>query len=504
MLRKVIVLGGGSAGFMAAIALRTKIPALDVLVIRSKDIGIIGVGEGSTIALTRFLHDYLRIGPKRFHEVARPTWKAGLRFLWGPRPYFNYTFGPGMEAQYPDLPKAMGYYCDADVEYSDLYSALMTQDRIFERGPNGAPRFHDAFSYHFENERFVDFLEAHALAQGVRTLDDTVLEVRRDDRGVAALALKSGAVESADLYVDCSGFASLLLGKTLAEPFIPFKSSLFCDRAVVGGWDRATSSDPADQVIRPYTTCETMDAGWCWQIEHIARVNRGYVYSSDFISDDAARDEFTRKNPKVTNTRVVRFVSGRYARCWVDNVIAIGNASGFVEPLEATALGVIAMQSRLLADTLVDSALQPRPTQVREFNDFHTRNWDSIRGFIAVHYKFNTRLQTPFWQACRADVELGRAQPIVEYFHECGPTALWQPTMFDDFDQFKMGGYASMLVGMRVPYENRHQPTESERNLWETKRQRLKEAAQRAMTVRETLELISSPKWKWGEPPAKP
>src|SRR3954463_12059083 len=112
MVRKVIVLGGGSAGFMAAVALKAKgPPGLDVLVIRSKEIGIIGVGEGSTVALTRFLHEYLKVGLKRFHEVAQPTWKLGLDFIWGPRKSFHYPFGPGMEAKYEDLPKAKGFYC---------------------------------------------------------------------------------------------------------------------------------------------------------------------------------------------------------------------------------------------------------------------------------------------------------------------------------------------------------------------------------------------------------
>src|SRR3954454_12220251 len=181
-VRKVIVLGGGSAGFMAPIALRAKVRGLDVLVIRSKEIGIIGVGEGSTVALTLFLHDYLKVGPKRFHEVAQPTWKLGLNFLWGPRPSFHYTFGAGMEARYPELPRPKGFYCDDQVEYADLYSAMMTHDRVFERAGNG-PRFHDAFSYHFENEKFVSFLEGYATAQGVRTLDDTVVEVRQDENG---------------------------------------------------------------------------------------------------------------------------------------------------------------------------------------------------------------------------------------------------------------------------------------------------------------------------------
>ena len=100
VVKKVIVLGGGSAGFMAAMAIKATLPVLDVLVIRSKELGIIGVGEGSTVALTKYLHEYLRVGMAQFHEVAQPTWKMGLKFVWGRRPYFNYSFGPGMSARY--------------------------------------------------------------------------------------------------------------------------------------------------------------------------------------------------------------------------------------------------------------------------------------------------------------------------------------------------------------------------------------------------------------------
>jgi tryptophan halogenase len=491
-VKKVIVLGGGSAGFMAAIALRAKVPALDVLVIRSKDIGIIGVGEGSTVGLTKFLHEYLKIGLKRFHETAQPTWKMGLHFIWGPRPCFQYPFGPGMDAKYDDLPKAKGFYCDESVEDVDLYAAMMARDRVFERAPGGGIKFHDAISYHFENEKFVQFLEGYATALGVRTLDDTVLEVRRDERGVAGLALKSGAVESADLYVDCSGFVSLLLGKALGEPFIGFKSSLFCDRAVVGGWGRT------DEPIKPYTTCETMESGWCWQIEHINRINRGYVYSSDFIGDDGAEREFRAKNAKVGPTRVVKFVSGRYERNWVDNVVAIGNASGFVEPLEATALGVIAMQSRMLADILVDGDRTPRPTHVRAYNDFHRRNWDAIRAFIAIHYKYNARVETAFWRECREKTELAGAERIVEHYRENGPTGLCQELLFDPFDQFKMAGYTALLVGMKVPYQRTHEPSKAEWRAWNARRGKFKDAAGKALTVREALEIIRSAKWRWG------
>jgi len=248
----VLVLGGGSAGFMAALALKSKLPALRVTVVRSKDIGIIGVGEGSTVPLTHFLHDYLGVGMKKFHETAQPTWKLGLKFLrWGSRPSFYYTFGGAQpDARLPGLRRTIGHYCndgsDDDGMVYDPHGALMASDRVFHRTPGGGPDLHASVAYHFENEKFVRFLEGYASSLGVAIVEDTVGEVKRDDRGVAGLVMQSGRVETADLYVDCSGFASVLLGKSLAEPFVDFRRSLFCDRAVVGGWERAP-----DEVIRP-------------------------------------------------------------------------------------------------------------------------------------------------------------------------------------------------------------------------------------------------------------
>ena len=495
MVQKVIVLGGGSAGFMAALALKVKLPALQVLVIRSKEIAIIGVGEGSTGTLTDFLHNYLSVGRKKFYEVASPTWKLGLKFLWGPRPYFNYTFGPGLETRSdPNQAKPNGFYCDDGIEYTDPFSAMMTHDRVFARA-NNLPVPHVHIAYHFENEKFVRFLEAAAQVRGVRILDDTVDHVPQNENGIAGLVLKSGVTETADLYVDCSGFSSVLLGKAFAEPFISYQSSLFCQRAVVGGWDR---HDPEDQVIKPYTTCETMEAGWAWQIEHENRINRGYVYSPDFITDEQAEQEFRRKNPKVGPTRIVRFISGRYERAWVKNVVAIGNASGFVEPLEATALGAIAKQSRTLAETLFASDRQPRPTQVALYNRFNGLFWDSIRGFLATHYKFNTRLDTPFWRHCREHTELANAEEIVHYYRENGPDGSWGPTLLNNpHDQFTISGYLTLLTGMKVAFRKSWEPTDRDRAAFDQRRQQFREFALKAMPVRDVLAAIRSPNWVW-------
>jgi tryptophan halogenase len=242
-----------------------------------------------------------------------------------------------------------------------------------------------------------------------------------------------------------------------------------------------------------------MDAGWAWQIEHETRINRGYVYSSGFISDEQAESELRRLNPNIGPARIVRFVSGRHERNWVKNVVAVGNASGFVEPLEATALGVVSMQSRLLAETLIACDRQPPQTSLREYNRHHARSWDCIRDFIAVHYKYNTRLDTDFWKHCRQETDIGAAQRIVEVYQEHGPTSHWQPTLFDPFDPFQQIGYVALLVGQKVPYHTNYRATERELRIWENQQQQYQQAAVRAMSVKEALAAIRSPKWKWVE-----
>lgn len=491
-ISKVIVLGGGSAGFLSAIALKSKLPHLDVTVIRSKDIGIIGVGEGSTVGLTDFLHRYLNIPARQFFQIAQPVWKLGLRFVWGPRPYFNYTFNPLQLDGIPSgLRRVKGFYCDDVMEYEDPVSAMMTHDRVFPPRAGGGPALHWNFAYHFENEKFVRFLEGYAQGLGVPVLDETVQGVEQSDAGVEALRLAGGRSETADLFVDASGFASVLLGKTLGLPFVTYQDSLFCDRAVVGGWNRT------DEPIHPYTTCETMDGGWCWQIEHETRINRGYVYCSAFVSDEQAEREFRSANPKLGPTRIVKFRSGRHEQCWVKNVVAIGNASGFVEPLEATALGAIAQQSRTLADLLIDSDRHVTDSARRHYNLYHARYWDSIRNFLAVHYRFNTRLQTPFWKECLEETKLAGAEEVVAIYRENGPTFLFGATLFTPADQFGPAGYVAMLLGQKVPHQAAYQPDASELQAWQSFRELQKQFALGAMTVPQTLAAIHAPNWSW-------
>jgi tryptophan halogenase len=490
MIQNIVVLGGGSAGFIAALTLKRKLPQLSVRVIRSPEIGVIGVGEGTTATFPRHFFEYLKLNPAEFYSQAEPTWKLGIKFIWGPRPAYYYTFTKEYEHRWPELKRNVGFYHDDSTHWVGPVSATMALDRAFPRKSDGAPLFHKNHAFHIENHKLVACLERLSRDAGVLVQDAKVTSVdtgpvrcaNHEENGVTALILEDGMRVTADLFVDASGFRSELLGRALGTSYISYDRTLFCDRAVIGGWPRT------DEPIKPYTVAETMDAGWCWQIEHETWINRGYVYSSAFISDEAALAELLAKNPKIANQpRVVRFRSGRCAQNWVGNVVGVGNSVGFVEPLEATALQVICVESSTLADSLVDAMQDPMPSMQRMYNKYNTDGWDDIRDFLAVHYAFNTRLNTEFWRACRSDTDLAGAAPVVEWYRENGPSALVKGILIPEQNSFGLEGYLAMFVGMKVPHAREYSPPAAEQKAWRDRRDAYGVAAEKAMTVSECL-----------------
>jgi len=489
-IQTVLVLGAGSAGLMAAVTLKRKLPQLDVRVVRSPDIGVIGVGEGTTLAFPRHFFEYLKLEQHGFYEQAEPTWKLGIRFLWGPRREFYYTFAYEFEKRFPELSRNNGFYFTDACLWAGLVSAFMAHDKAFPRRTDGTPQFHNNHAYHIENKKLVGWLENVGRANGVQVLDATITP-EPGAHGIAALITETGERLSADLFIDASGFRSELLGRALGEPLLSYTDALFCDRAVIGGWPRT------DEPIKPYTVAETMDAGWCWQIEHEHFINRGYVYASNFISDDAASEEFLRKNPKVaTELRLVKFRSGRYARNWIGNVVGIGNAVGFVEPLEATALQVICVEINTLADALIDSLCAPTPTLVELYNRYNSQAWDDIRDFLAIHYKFNTRLDTPFWRACRNDTKLHGAQFLVDFYRENGPSVVASAQLLHPSNSFGMDGYLALLIGQNVPHAKPYTPSGKEKEIWRNRCNTWALEASRGLDVKQCLSAIRKPRNK--------
>ena len=493
MIKHVLVLGSGSAGLLAGLAFKRKLPQAEVRIVRSPEIGTIGVGEGTTPLFPGFLFDYLGISRKRFYAHAQPTWKIGARFLWGPRRYFDYGFDHQVDLQWGDLPMPNGFYCEDDFTCADFPTSLMEFGKVFARQPNGGgPEIEDFFGFHIENAKLVDALESAAKARGVEFIDGKVSSAERGPEGVTAVHLEDGQRLEADFFIDASGFRSELLGKTLEEPFVSYADSLFCDRAIVGGWERT------DEPILPYTTAETMDGGWSWQIEHEHHVNRGYVFSSAFLSDDDARVEFLRRNPKApADARVVKFRSGRRQRMWVDNVAAVGNAAGFVEPLEASALMMACIQLRVLIDLLLGSNLEPTAGMHDLYNRYVETAWDEIRDFLAVHYKFNTRLATPFWRHCQEDTNVDNIAPLLDFYRENGPSGFARHLLRATSTNYGIEGFLVHLVGNQAPHRKTYTPTEVERRTWEKHRQVHAAKAKTGMTIKEALVYVRHPKWTW-------
>jgi tryptophan halogenase len=486
LINKVVVLAGGPAGFLCALGLRAKMPDLQVQVVRLKDAEPV-LNQASSPPLTRFLHGFLSLDLRRFVELVRPTWTLGQRMIWGPRGHFFSPYTSQLNNKMPYMSRNNAFYVGDDADGVGAISALMANDKAFFRAQNGQPAWQWDTGYQLDTETFYAALQKLSRAIGIEVLEDTLENVNQDDAGVTGLVLGSGATVAADLYVDASEARSLLLGKALNEPFVSYKSSLPCDRMVVGEWTRSY------EAIHPYVTCETMESGWCWQLELQHRIDRGYVYSSSFISDEQAEAEFRRKCPEVLKVRKVEFASGRYERGWVKNVVGVGAAEAFVEPLANTELGIVAARSQLLSEILIEANRQVPAAQVKLYNRHYARMWDSVRRYLALNYKFNTRLETPFWQAARKDVDITGAETIIEYYRQCGPSSLWAPLLIDAVDIFGAAGYLTLFVGMKVPTRAKYDVNPQEKSAWDSEVQKFKAAARAGVGIAEALAAAVAP-----------
>ncbi|MFT3769671.1 MAG: tryptophan 7-halogenase [Minicystis sp.] len=436
------VLGGGTAGYFTAIALKRRFPGLRVTVVESSAIPIIGVGEATTTLMPPFLHHQLGIDIVELYREVRPTWKLGIKFDWGLPGDYYFTYPFGLADSFD------AYRHDGDIRNQNLASLLMAADR--------SPILRDAagevqslllstkLAYHLHNAPFVAFLAKHAARSGVEHIDARVEVVAAPDQSrIEMLRADDGRELRFDLYVDASGFSAQILGKALASPFQSFASSLFCDRAVVADVPQRGG------IVEPYTTAETMDHGWCWKIPVEGVDHRGYVHASAFVSEADAIAEMRRKNPGMGDTWTVRFRSGRHAEFWKGNAVAVGNAYGFVEPLESTALHMVIIEIAYLVAGL--EAAGSGPVDLAETNRRVGAHWDYLRWFLAIHYKFNRKLDTAFWRACREEVDVSGIAHALTRYQEQGP---WKSPADVDIlvgdPAFGYSGLLVMLLGQKV------------------------------------------------------
>ncbi len=442
------ILGGGTAGYLTAVALKRRFPHLKISLIESSSVPIIGVGEATTPLLNFFLFKILGINIQDFYQKVRPTWKLGIRFFWGlpGDHFFNHPFGLA------DIFPAWRY--SGDINQASLTMMMMAEDRAPVMQAGGEGQFQSLLhrtphALHLDNKLFVTYLQDLARQAGVEHIDATIASVQTTDNGeeIKSLQAEDGRQFSYDLYVDCSGFKSLLMGQALGSPFESYAPSLFTDRAVVG-------HVPHGGKIKPYTLADSMQHGWCWGIPLRDSDHRGYVYSSAFCSDEEALAEMKRLNPEIGPTRLVKFCTGRRQHFWKGNVVAIGNAYGFVEPLESTGIHMIIQEIMDLADHFPE--LKTDTARRSLLNRRQNANWDFLRWFLAIHYKFNHKYDSPFWKACQEETDVSGVEDLISMYRETGPLSYQDKPTQDLMSPFKEDiifgpfGFDLMLLGQGV------------------------------------------------------
>ena len=410
MRKKVIIVGGGTAGWITAAylakILSDGLPAgLDITLVEAPDIGIIGVGEGTFPSIRK---TFARIGLDEDTLVreASATFKQGIRFVnWkgvsdvrGQDSYFHPFQISAQHTDFDLLPYwLLGVAGDASWE-----SVSSVQQRVAEA--KKAPKLitqagHSGplnYAYHFDAVELARVLRRKAVSLGVRHIEDTVDRVAVAENGyIERLATRAHGDLQADLYIDCTGFRAQLIGQALGEPFQSCRSQIFANRAVA----LQVPYDDAGQAIESQTISTAQECGWTWDIGLTGRRGVGYVYSTDHTSDERAEQvlrDYVGPAARPCEVRFLNFEAGRRQAQWKNNCVAIGLSSGFIEPLEATGIGFAEIAALILSNLFPwDGNYE---VCARQFNSFMTRRFDHVIEFIKLHYCLTQRTDTDFWR----------------------------------------------------------------------------------------------------------
>ena len=400
-MKNIVILGGGTAGWMTANLLQKKWRqrGIQISVVESPDIGIIGVGEGSTPLLKEFF-DSLEISESEWMPQCNATYKNGISFNdWSTVPGYESYFHPfpcsldfatfGFLYKYTELRRK-----GADVlAHPNRFSLMagLTERKLAPLPAENFP-FHFQYGYHFDSVLIGKFLREKAKESGVSHIEATVEKVEQESDGsIKSLLLNTGQILSGDFFVDCSGFASILLQKTLKVPFVSFSENLFNDSAVAIPTDIETEI-PAE------TLSTALSNGWAWKIPLTNRFGNGYVFSSKYCSPDEAETEL-RSHLNILESDVearhLKMMVGRVQETWAKNCVAVGLSQGFIEPLEATALQFVYSTIEQFSQALEEGNFSGKNRD--EFNARMNANFEGVRDYIVLHYKTNSRSDSQYW-----------------------------------------------------------------------------------------------------------
>jgi tryptophan halogenase len=433
---RVLIVGGGTAGWMTAAALCRLLPERSVSIglVESEEIGTVGVGE-ATVPHIRFFNAKLGFDEADFMAHTRATFKLGIEFRDWSRigEAYIHPFGAFGEAL-RDVPFhqhwVRAYQADHSRSIQDFSLPILAACRGRFAHPAedlASPLSTYSYAYQFDATRYAAYLRAFAEARGVKRTEGRIVEVGLNGESgfVESVTLAGGARIQADLFVDCSGFRGLLIGQDPAAKYEDWSRWLPCDRAL---------AVPCATVgpLTPYTRATAQGAGWIWRIPLQHRVGNGHVFSSAFIGAEEARSVLLGQleSPPLAEPKLLEFQAGKRYKQWSGNVVAIGLASGFLEPLESTSIHLIQLAIGYLVDLFPDRAFDPM-NEV-EFNRIMSLEYERIRDFLILHYHATERDDTPFWNYCRSmDIPDSLAYRM-ELFRERGLVPNYREGMFLD------------------------------------------------------------------------
>ena len=445
-IEKVVVVGGGTAGWTAAAAVARLIGAnLNVVLVESDAIGTVGVGE-ATIPPFRTMHRLLKVDEADFLSRVQGTIKLGIRFENWRSVGHDYIHSFGFTGQGCWAAGFQHFWLKArQLGFGEEFSRYAPELMAAKAGRFGLLQ-QDALSYayHLDATAYAQVLRQQAEKDGVTRVEGKIVDVRQTESGdVSAVVLESGQAVTGDLFIDCSGFASLLMDKTLGTEFEDWTHWLPCDRAI------AVQTKAVSEPV-PYTRSIARESGWQWRIPLQTRVGNGLVYCSEFMSDDEARATLLAniEGDVITEPRVLRFRTGQRVKHWNRNCVALGLAAGFLEPLESTSIhliqrGVIRLMQLFPYGGIVES-------DRTEFNRQMDAEFRFIRDFIIMHYHVTERTDSEFWRRCKEMDVPDDLEHRLDLFRDSG-------RIFEaEFDIFRENSWTQVMLGQGIEPRSYH------------------------------------------------
>ena len=416
-VRRVVIAGGGTAGWMVAAGLSKTLGALlDIRLIESDEIGTVGVGEATIPSLQTF-HSLLGIDERAFMAATQATFKLGIRFESWRDLGADYFHGFGLTGKDHWTAGFQHFWLKGRQQrLAADYGAYALEVQAAQRGRFAhLPDDGLHYAYHLDATLYARFLRSFSEALGVQRLEGKIVNVRTNAAtgDISALHLDSGAQIEGDLFIDCTGFRGLLIGETLKVDYEDWSHLLFNDSAV------AVQTASVGAAV-PYTRSIAHPWGWQWRIPLQHRVGNGLVYSSRYVDDEQARQALLAhvEGAPLTKPRVIRFRPGQRRQAWRNNCVAIGLSSGFLEPLESTSIYLIQRAIIRLLQLFPGAGIAS--ADVSEFNHQTRADIEHVRDFIVLHYHVTQRRDAPYWQACASMAVPASLQHRIDLFSETG------------------------------------------------------------------------------------